>query len=132
MKGRQEGLTVDGAFADLETVRTRESRWQTVFDPTGTIAFRTVGKPWNGGCPFRTWMSIQDIDYSCHPLPLSLDLGAPLSGRVSGHLRPLDPSQNTALLQEAFESFLQFAGLGPDIANVLSTVQMDASTCLDR
>lgn len=116
--------TTDRAFDALSDVATRETRWQIVFDPSQQqIAFKIVGQD------VLHIVELPNIDFECFDRPFFADLNEVPPMGFPAVLAPIEPDKVRETAREILASFSEGSGLGPEMADGLTSGLLGAVTC---
>lgn len=92
-------LPAERAFIILANVAQRSTRWTIVYDQTARVVhFRT-----NSHRHVRR-LSVGTLELGCRESSRMLDLDSPVSGDISGHLRPYTATANAELVTKNYRS----------------------------
>lgn len=82
------------AFDALEDVAQGNTRWSIVYDQTARVVHWRTDRH----APVRL-LTFASVSFDCGALPLSIDAHAAIAGDARGHMTPLTPAVNHALVR---------------------------------
>lgn len=126
MAARQthDAVTQAQAFDALADVANDDTRWNIVFDPSArTVSYRTVVSP-----EIRS-LALDEVDLTCRPEPLYLDIDSDSAGSTADLLEPLYQEENSQYVEAAFSMFPAFQRFGPSFGASIAMAQFDAYRC---
>lgn len=122
--GQEEPVSAANAFALLDRVANRSSRWQLVFDPDDQrMAVRLAGQE------SAQQIDLAQVDFSCDAFPLAVELAANSYAAGLQTLEPMTAAQISAVSRSVLATLPPEAGLGPDLANGLTATQLASIHC---